>query len=114
MKLISVIIPSYNAEKYITDCLNSIIQQTYTSWEIIVINDGSTDKTLEILNQNKYKEKITVITIANGGAAAARNIGLKNAVGEFIQFLDADDIILPDKFEKQINGFSEDIDMVIS
>ena len=116
MKLISVIIPCYNAEKYIADCLDSVINQTYSEWELICVNDGSRDKTLEILEnyRNKYSEKITVISVPNAGASAARNTGLKVAKGEYIQFIDADDIITNDKFEKQIAGFTEGIDCIVS
>ena len=116
MKLISVIIPCYNTEKYIAECLDSIINQTYSYWEIICVNDGSKDGTLEILEdyRNKTPEKITVISVPNGGASAARNVGLKIAKGDYIQFIDADDLITPDKFEKQIAGFFDDIDVVVS
>ena len=116
MKLISVIIPCYNTEKYITDCLDSVINQTFPDWEIICVNDGSKDKTLEILElyRNNYSEKITVISVPNAGASAARNTGLRLAKGDFIQFIDADDVITKDKFEKQIKGFSDEIDCVVS
>ena len=116
MKLISVIIPCYNAEKYIAECLDSIINQTYSCWEIICVNDGSKDSTLNILERyrNENQENIAVISVPNGGASAARNVGLKTAKGDYIQFIDADDLITPDKFEKQIAGFLDGIDVVVS
>jgi glycosyltransferase involved in cell wall biosynthesis len=99
--LVSVIIPAYNAEKYIKECVNSILNQTYTHIEIIVVNDGSSDNTLHILNSIKdYRLKI--ISQPNRGCSAAKNIGLANAKGDFIQYLDADDFLSPDKIENQI------------
>lgn len=116
MNLISVIIPCYNAEKYLAECLDSIINQTFKNWEIICVNDGSTDSTLKILEgySIKFPQKIFVISIPNSGASTARNQGLKIAKGNFIQFVDADDIIAPDKFEKQMAGFEDKIDFVVS
>lgn len=116
MKLISVIIPCYNAHSYIIDCLNSVIYQTYKNIEIICIDDGSTDNTLNLLKKfkNEYPSILSVISTRNQGAPAARNLGLKRAVGDYIQFLDADDVIAADKFEKQIVGFNQDVDVVVS
>lgn len=99
----SVIIPAYNAEKYIKRTLSSVIEQTYKNWEIIVVNDGSTDSTREIvLNYiSKYKEfSINLIDIPNGGLANARNIGIKSATGDYICNLDADDFLNNDIFYK--------------
>ena len=91
---ISVIIPAYNAEKTIERCLNSVTEQSYTNLEIIVVDDGSKDRTLSILNAAaKNDRRIKVISKKNGGAASARNQGLKIVSGEFITFLDADDYI---------------------
>lgn len=116
MKLISVIIPCYNAHSYIIDCLNSVIYQTYKNIEIICIDDGSTDNTLNLLQKfkNEYPSILSVISTHNQGAPAARNLGLKRAVGDYIQFLDADDVIAADKFEKQIKGFNQEVDVVVS
>lgn len=86
---VSVIIPAYNCEKYIDKCLESVFAQNYPNLEVIVINDGSTDATVEHLK--KYEDKIRLITTENGGSSKARNIGLENAQGDFIMFLDADD-----------------------
>lgn len=110
-KLVSVIIPVHNAENYIAECLNSIIEQTYRNIEILIVDDGSTDNTSRILN-NFNDERIKIIHHENLGASAAKNTGLKYAQGEYIQFLDADDILSKDKIEAQIialSGMSDSI-----
>ena len=101
MAIISVIIPAYNAEKTIIDTVNSVLKQTFLDWELIVINDGSTDKTLELLlavNDARLK----VYSYPNGGLSIARNRGINLAKGEYISFLDADDLWTPDKLELQL------------
>lgn len=96
---ISVIIPAYNAEKTIERCLNSVIEQSYTNVEVIVVDDGSKDRTLSIANEvAKNDSRVKVISKQNGGAASARNVGIKLASGEFITFLDADDYIEKDTY----------------
>ena len=99
--LVSVIIPLYNAEKYISETINSVISQSYNNWEIIIVNDGSTDNSLCIA-QSFESEKIKIISVNNGGASRARNIGFENSNGEFIQYLDSDDFISHDKFQNQV------------
>lgn len=101
MKLVSVIIPVYNAEKTIYNAIESILRQTYKNVEIIIVNDGSIDKTLEIL-KNIKNEKIKIYTQENKGPAAARNFGIKNSSGYYIAFLDSDDVWLEDKLERQV------------
>ena len=100
MMKVSAIIAAYNAEKYIIDTLESIINQTIDSYEIIVVNDGSTDGTLDILEsyQENYPH-LRVITKENGGPSAARNVALEYASGEFVYFLDADDVVEVDALE---------------
>ena len=89
---VSVIIPVYNSEKYIGTCLDSIINQTLQEIEIICVNDGSTDRTSEILQFYREKDsRIKIIEQENAGAGAARNYGLRNSSGEYLSFLDADD-----------------------
>jgi glycosyltransferase involved in cell wall biosynthesis len=88
---VSVIIPVYNAEKYLKETLISVLNQTHTNLEIICINDGSTDNSLQILAS--YKDQILLINQSNQGQCAASNKGLEQATGEYIKFLDADDII---------------------
>lgn len=92
MPKISVIIPVYNTEKYLRECLDSVINQTLTDIEIICVNDGSTDSSLQILQDYAQKDKrIIVLTQKNKGAGVARNLGLKNAKGEYVAFMDSDD-----------------------
>lgn len=104
---ISVIIPTYNTEQYIKDCIDSILNQTYQNFEIIVINDGSTDNTLEVLNGIKDK-RISVKTIENSGQGVARNLALKEATGDYIAFIDSDDFIEPVTFEVALKRILED------
>ena len=92
MTKVSVIIPVYNTEKYLRECLESVISQTFTDIEIICVNDGSTDSSLAILEEYASNDKrIKVLKQKNKGAGSARNFGLKYATGEFLSFLDSDD-----------------------
>lgn len=110
---ISIIIPIYNADDYIEKCVNSILNQTYKNYEIILIDDGSTDNSLAICNNYASKnENIKVIHIENGGPSRARNIGIKNASGEYILFIDADDVIKNDMIEKLVL-ICDDADVVM-
>ena len=91
---VSIIIPAYNSEKYIKKCLDSILEQTYKNYEIIIVNDGSTDNTSKIIDEYKNEyEFIKVINISNHGQGYARNIALSQASGDYILFLDSDDFI---------------------
>lgn len=93
--LISVVVPVYNAEKYLVKCLDSIINQTYKNIEIVLVNDGSTDESLKIINsyKKKYKNKIVVIDKKNEGQGIARNEGIKISKGEYLTFIDSDDYV---------------------
>lgn len=97
---ISVVIPCYNCEKYIGRCLDSIVRQTYSNLEIIVVNDGSTDNTQAVLSNYVNDVRIRCITQENGGEAAARNTGIEAATGEYIGFVDSDDYIEYDMYQK--------------
>ncbi len=98
---ISVIIPIYNTEKHLRQCLDSIINQTLKEIEIICVNDESTDGSLDIVNEYAQKdERIKIINKKNNGAAAARNTGMDHAAGEYIGFVDSDDWIALDMYEK--------------
>lgn len=104
MPKISVIIPVYNTEKYLRECLDSVINQTLADIEIICVNDGSTDSSLQILQDYAQKDKrITVLTQKNKGAGVARNLGLKNAKGEYVIFFDSDDYMNMKMLEKLYN-----------
>jgi len=106
MPLISVIIPAYNAEKTIQQTIESVLNQTLSDFEILVINDGSTDRTLEIVSQID-DARLRVFSYANAGVAPTRNRGLTQATGEYISFLDADDLWTPDKLEAQLKALQE-------
>lgn len=101
MTKISVIIPVYNVENYLKKCLDSITNQTLEDMEIICIDDGSTDSSPDILKEYSKKDKrIKIITKENEGQATARNLGIKEAKGEYIAFIDSDDFIEPEMLEK--------------
>ena len=98
--MISVIIPIYNTEKYLKDCINSVLKQTINDYEIILINDGSTDKSKEIAEQYCHDyDNISLINQSNKGQGAARNVGVVAAKGEYVYFLDSDDTIENNLFE---------------
>ena len=105
MKKISIIIPAYNAEKYIDRCLNSIFSQKGAELEVIVVNDGSTDNTYEILLG--YGDRITLINKENGGVASARNDALAVCTGEYVIFLDCDDYLPENTFSYYIDICTE-------
>jgi glycosyltransferase involved in cell wall biosynthesis len=113
--LISIIVPVYNVEEYLTNCLDSICNQTLKEIEIIIINDGSTDNSSEIIKEfQKNDKRIKVITQKNQGLSAARNAGLDIATGEYIGFVDSDDFISPDMYMDLYNKILEyDTDIVI-
>lgn len=99
--LVSVIIPVYNSEKYIKETIKSVLNQTWDNIEIIIVDDGSTDGTIEVVESLKC-DKITLLQQKNSGACTARNLGYDKSKGQFIQYLDADDLLSPDKIESQI------------
>src|SRR5215813_1832477 len=99
--LVSILIPAYNAEKTIADTLRSAIAQSWQNKEIIVVNNGSGDRTFEVAQRFASKE-VTVVSAGGGGAAGARNHALQLSQGEYIQYLDADDLLAPGKIERQL------------
>ena len=102
--LVSIIIPMYNVEKYIDECIKSVINQTYKNLEIILINDGSTDSSYDICKKySEAEDRIVLINKENGGAASAKNFGLKIAKGDYITFVDSDDFIQYDMIEYMVN-----------
>ena len=114
-KTISVIIPVYNREKYIHKCIESVLEQKNVSTEIILVDDGSTDKSLEICNRFSMEfENIKVFHTENCGVSHARNVGLDNAAGDYILFLDSDDRLAPDVLEVVLGTIVEyDADYII-
>lgn len=105
--LVSILIPVYNAEQWLAEALESTLAQTWQNKEIIVVNDGSTDSTLAVARQFK-SYGVQVISQENKGASAARNCAFREAEGDFIQYLDADDLLAPDKIELQIRRLSSE------
>lgn len=105
MPRVSIIIPTYNGDRFVVQTLESVLNQTYRDYEIIVINDGSTDRTAEILQP--YHNRIRYLEQANQGVATARNRGLALAQGELIAFLDQDDVWLPNKLALQVDCFDQ-------
>jgi glycosyltransferase involved in cell wall biosynthesis len=106
MALVSVIIPAFNAQNTISRTIYSVLNQSFEDIEIIVINDGSTDETLKVLNSIR-DTRLKVITCINGERANARNLGIREASGEFISFIDADDIWSSNKIESQLEALKK-------
>lgn len=103
--LVSIIVPIYNVEKYLSECIDSIVNQTYKNIEVILINDGSTDQSFEIANHfSKQYKNIVLINQTNKGLSAARNVGLEIAKGEWIVFVDSDDLISLDFVSVMLNA----------
>ena len=100
-KLISVIIPVYNVEKYLRRCIDSVINQTYKNLEIIIVDDGSTDNSSNICDEYTNKDsRVKVVHKENGGLSSARNVGIELAKGDLIAFVDSDDYIELEMYEK--------------
>lgn len=112
-EIISIIIPVFNAEKYLCDCLNSVINQSYTKLEIILVNDGSTDKSLVICNNYKKTDnRIKIINKDNEGLSKARQIGIKNCTGKYFATIDSDDVLdikYVELMYKEITRYDADI-----
>lgn len=101
--LVSVIMPAYNAERHIAESIQSVLDQTYKNWELVVVDDGSTDGTAEIVQRFASNEKrVLCIFQQNSGQGKARNTGVDSSSGELIAFLDSDDLWLPEKLERQV------------
>jgi teichuronic acid biosynthesis glycosyltransferase TuaG len=108
---ISVIIPTYNRKEKALRAIKSVLEQDIKKLEVLVIDDGSTDGTSEYLNEQGLP--IKVISKENGGVSSARNLGIKSATGNYIAFLDSDDIWLPNKLNKQIKFFKDNPDVCL-
>lgn len=113
--MISIIIPVYNVEKYLDECLQSVSNQSYKNWECILVNDGSSDKSGIICDKwHTLDNRFIVIHQKNQGVSQARNTGLKQAKGQYICFVDSDDWIAPNYLQCMINNMSDDVDIVVS
>ena len=107
-RMISIIMPAYNSEKYISEAIESVCNQSYMNWELLIVNDGSTDRTPDILN--KYAEndnRIKVFHRENAGVSTARNIALSYASGDLVTFIDSDDVYHPNRLEKMVQVFEK-------
>ena len=106
--MITVIVPVYNAERYLQECLQSIVSQTYDDLQIILIDDGSTDNSLSVAREMATRDtRISVLEQAHKGQSAARNAGLEQAKGEYLSFVDADDYIASDYYETLIGNIGD-------
>ncbi|MEH2299628.1 MAG: glycosyltransferase [Nostoc sp.] len=105
---ISVIIPAYNSDKTIKETIESVLNQTFANFELIIINDGSQDSTVDVITQIQ-DSRIRLFSYPNAGGNVSRNRGLNLAVGEFVSFLDADDLWTPDKLQSQFKALQEDV-----
>lgn len=113
--LVSIIIPCYNAEKFIAETIQSVLNQTYTNWELIVIDDGSKDNSSKIVASFLLDPRISYFYQENTGVSIARNNGISKVSGSYIAFLDADDVWTPTNLEEKINELqSDEIDYVFS
>jgi glycosyltransferase involved in cell wall biosynthesis len=110
--LVSAIIPNYNYARYVGEAVESALAQTYPNIEVIVVDDGSTDNSLEVLE--RYQGRIKLIQQKNSGVCVARNRGVEESTGEYIAFLDADDVWLPEKLSVQMQGFQASTKAVFS
>jgi len=112
--MVSIIIPVYNAEKYLDKCLNSILNQTYKDIEVIVVNDGSTDNSGKLCEEYRKKDgRIKVVHQKNSGTSIARNAGIKLSKGKYMEFVDSDDYIEPDMVEKLVEAMTKNVQLVI-
>jgi len=113
MPKISVVIPAYNNEETIARTIASVLNQTFADFELIIINDGSQDATLDIINQFE-DARIKVFSYPNQGTSASRNSGISHSTGEYVSFLDADDIWLPEKLEMQLKVLQENLEAKVA
>jgi glycosyltransferase involved in cell wall biosynthesis len=112
--LVSVIIPVYNAERYIARCIESILAQTFTNWEIIAVDDGSEDDSLAILRRYESDRRVKIVHIPNSGVVNARNTAINRCIGDFLTFVDADDYLPEDAVELMVAGMTDDsVDLVV-
>jgi len=117
ISIVSIILPVYNSELFVQQAIESVLKQTYTQIELIVVDDGSTDNTKQILSGYESNPKVHIISLEkNSGVSEARNIGIQESKGEYVAFIDADDLYMPNKVEEQVNVFkhNKSIDFVFN
>lgn len=113
--LISIIVPVYNTERYLSKCVDSILAQTYIDFELLLIDDGSTDKSGVMCDEYARKDsRIRVFHKANGGASSARNVGIKNARGEWVSFIDSDDTVPFSYVNDYLQEITDDTDLIVA
>lgn len=110
MPLVSIIIPSYNSSKFLSETIDSVIAQSYGNWELIIVDDGSTDDTSHLVKRYLNDVRIKYLYQENSGVSAARNYGYQNSKGDFVAFLDSDDVWLPESIEKKYTYLHEHAD----
>lgn len=114
-RFLSIIVPVYNVSNYLCDCLDSIISQSYSDFECIIVDDGSTDGSGSTCDEYAERDsRIRVFHKENGGVSSARNLGLDNAQGEWVYFVDADDQVLPRGLQTMVDCISDDVDIVLA
>lgn len=114
MEKVSIVVPVYNSCKTIGRCLESILEQTYSNLEIVIVNDGSTDNSLEICESYATKDsRVLLLSQENAGPSSARNFGIRNSSGTYMQFVDSDDVIKPNMTEELVKGANENSQLVI-
>ena len=112
MPTVSIIVPVYNSKEFLPECLSSILCQHYSDIEVLLIDDGSTDGSGQLCDNYSAEDKrIRAIHKKNGGVSSARNIGLEKATGEWVMFLDSDDLLTEDAIENLMRDVNDDIDM---
>lgn len=112
-ELVSIIIPIYNGEKWLANAVNSALLQTYTNIEVLLVDDGSTDNSFELCRSFQSDKRVRLIHKINGGQASARNIGLHEAKGKYIQFLDCDDTLAKNAIAVALDYMYDDVDLVL-
>ena len=113
--LISIVIPAYNAEAFIANTLDTILRQTYPHFEVVIVNDGSRDNTLDIVNNYAKKDsRIRVFTQENGGVSAARNTALQHVKGKYLTYVDSDDTVPENALYDMVSLMADDVDMVVA
>ena len=116
-EMVSVIMPAYNSEKYVSEAIESVCNQSYQNWELLIVNDGSTDHTPQIIDKYSDKDpRIKVFHRKNEGVSMARNVGLNQSRGNYVTFIDSDDVYHAERLERMVEVFEQytDCDIVFS